>query len=87
MSTTCIGHLTIQEISFLLLLAECKCSAKISDELNISVNTVRTRKTRLIQKLNLQSAMELNGFAVKNKDELNKFHTSLIELNSKIINI
>ena len=59
--------LTEREKEILQLLAEGKSNKDIASMLNLSINTVETHRTRLMQKLNLHSAAEIVLYAVRKR--------------------
>lgn len=63
----CTNLLTNREKEILLLIREGKISKEIACELNISINTVNRHRQNLLEKLNVNNAME----AVRTADALN----------------
>lgn len=61
------NDLTKREYQVLGLVAQGKTNKQIADELFISVKTVETHKTHILEKLNLSNAAELIRYAIKNK--------------------
>jgi RNA polymerase sigma factor (sigma-70 family) len=59
--------LTEREKEILQLLAEGKSNKDIAVMLNLSINTVETHRTRIMQKLNLHSAAEIVLYAVRKR--------------------
>lgn len=59
--------LTPREREILYLLAQAKTNKDISNTLNLSLYTVETHRTNLIQKLDLHSAVEIVLYAVRKK--------------------
>ncbi len=59
--------LTEREKEVMLFVVEGLTNSEIADKLFISVRTVETHKTRILQKLQLKSTVELVKFAIKNK--------------------
>jgi len=59
--------LTEREKEILQLLAEGKSNKDIASMLNLSVNTVETHRTRIMQKLNLHSAAEIVLYAFRKR--------------------
>jgi two-component system response regulator NreC len=59
--------LTEREKEILQLLAEGKSNKDIASMLNLSINTVETHRTRIMQKLNLHSAAEIVLYAVRKR--------------------
>ncbi len=62
-----IELLTEREREVMLFVVEGLSNSGIADKLFISVRTVETHKTRILQKLQLKSTVELVKFAIKNK--------------------
>jgi two-component system response regulator NreC len=59
--------LTEREKEILQVLAEGKSNKEIASMLNLSINTVETHRTRLMQKLNLHSSAEIVLYAVRKR--------------------
>lgn len=59
--------LTDREKEVLQLLAEGRSNKDIASMLNLSINTVETHRTRIMQKLNLHSAAEIVLYAVRKR--------------------
>ncbi len=59
--------LTDREKEILQLLAEGKSNKEVATSLNLSINTVETHRTRLMQKLNVHSAAEIVLYAVRKR--------------------
>jgi len=59
--------LTDREKEILQLLAEGKSNKEIASMLNLSINTVETHRTRIMQKLNLHSSAEIVLYAVRKR--------------------
>ena len=59
--------LTDREKEILQLLAEGKSNKEVASQLNVSLNTVETHRTKLMQKLDLHSAAEIVLYAVRKK--------------------
>jgi two-component system response regulator NreC len=57
--------LTAREREILQLLAEGRSNKEVANELNISLYTVETHRSRILQKLNLHSAAELVLYSVR----------------------
>jgi RNA polymerase sigma factor (sigma-70 family) len=57
--------LTEREKEILQLLAEAKSNKEVASVLNLSVNTVETHRTRIMQKLDLHSAADIVLYAVR----------------------
>jgi len=62
-----IELLTEREKEVMLFVVEGLSNSEIADKLFISVRTVETHKTRILQKLQLKSTVDLVKFAIKNK--------------------
>ena len=63
------GHrdLSDREFEVLRLLVEGKSPGDIADQLHLSVKTVSTHKTRILEKLNLRTTADLVRYALENK--------------------
>lgn len=61
-----IDLLTSREREVLQLIAEGKTNKEIAQNLNLSVYTVDSHRSRIMEKLNLHSAGELIRFAIRN---------------------
>ena len=59
--------LTEREKEILQLLAEGRSNKEVAGILNISINTIETHRTRLMQKLNLHSAADIVLYAVRKR--------------------
>ncbi|HEX4997888.1 MAG TPA: response regulator transcription factor [Terriglobia bacterium] len=59
--------LTEREKEVLQLLAEGKANKEVASMLNLSISTVETHRTRLMQKLNLHSSAEIVLYAVRKR--------------------
>jgi DNA-binding NarL/FixJ family response regulator len=59
--------LTEREKEVLQLLAEGKANKEVAGVLNLSISTVETHRTRLMQKLNLHSSAEIVLYAVRKR--------------------
>ncbi len=59
--------LSNREMQVLCLLASGKSTNEIAKDLCISINTVNTYRTRILEKLNLKSNVDLTLYAVRNK--------------------
>lgn len=59
--------LTAREKEILQLLAEGRSNKEAASILNLSINTVETHRTRLMQKLNLHSAADIVLYAVRKR--------------------
>ena len=62
-SLDCLSN---REIQILQLFAEGLTNQEIANSLNISVRTVESHKTHIMQKLDLKSTVEMVKFAIKN---------------------
>ena len=58
-------HLSEREYQVMMMLASGLTSSEISDQLNLSVKTVSTYRTRLLQKMNLKNNAQITYYAVK----------------------
>jgi len=61
------AELSQREFQIFCKLAAGAAVSKIADELNLSVKTVSTYRTRLMEKMNLSSNSDLTYYALKNK--------------------
>ncbi|TPG78534.1 response regulator transcription factor [Pseudomonas arsenicoxydans] len=61
-----IDHLSNRELTILQCLAKGDANKVIAEKLYLSHKTVSTYKTRLIEKLGVQSAVHLRDFALRN---------------------
>jgi DNA-binding NarL/FixJ family response regulator len=61
-----LNTLTNREREVLQYIIEGNNNTNISEQLNISIRTVETHKTNIMKKLNLNSAVDLVKFAIKN---------------------
>lgn len=61
------GGLTAREFEVLQLIAYGKSNRELAEELFISIKTVETHKTNILQKLGLRSTAEVIHYAIKNK--------------------
>jgi two-component system invasion response regulator UvrY len=59
--------LSDREMQVLQLIASGKTVSEIGDELSLSVNTISTYRTRLLEKLNLNNNAELTRYAIDNR--------------------
>ena len=59
--------LSNREHQILRAIAQGKSPTQIADELSLSIKTVGTYRTRVLEKLNLSSTPELIRYAIKNK--------------------
>jgi two-component system, NarL family, invasion response regulator UvrY len=60
-------QLTPREFEIMRMLSSGKTVSEVSRELFLSVKTVSTHRTRILQKLNLKTNVELAYYAMKNK--------------------
>jgi DNA-binding NarL/FixJ family response regulator len=60
-----LGLLTAREREILQLLAEGKANKEVAAMLNLSIYTVETHRTHILQKLNLHNVPELILYAVR----------------------
>jgi DNA-binding NarL/FixJ family response regulator len=65
--------LSTREYQILCLIASGYSLTEISNKLSINVKTVGTYRTRILQKMDLKSNVELTHYAIKNKLVLNVF--------------
>lgn len=61
------NNLSTRELEVLKLIAEGITNKEISEKLFISIRTVETHKTHILQKLNLKSTVDLVKYAIKNE--------------------
>ena len=61
------GTLSDREFQVFKMIAEGKSVSDIAERLNLSVKTVSTHKTRILEKLNLGSTAELVRYALEHK--------------------
>jgi DNA-binding NarL/FixJ family response regulator len=59
--------LTEREKEILQLLAEGRSNKEVASFLNLSINTIETHRTRIMQKLNLHSAADIVLYAVRKR--------------------
>jgi two-component system invasion response regulator UvrY len=59
--------LSDREYEVMLLIASGKTAKQIADELSLSIKTVSTYRTRLLDKMGLKSNAELTRYAIENK--------------------
>jgi len=59
--------LSEREYQVMIMLVEGLTSSEISQNLNLSIKTVSTYRTRLLQKMNLKNNAQLTYYAVKHK--------------------
>ena len=57
--------LSDREFQVLCLLGSGKKSSEIAEQLGVSVNTVNTYRTRMLEKMNMQSNVELSRYALE----------------------
>lgn len=62
----CMECLSVREIEILRLFAQGHTNQEISELLFISIRTVETHKSHIMQKLNFKSQVELVKFAIRN---------------------
>jgi DNA-binding NarL/FixJ family response regulator len=60
-------NLTDREFNILCLIAKGKGSTEIANELNLSIKTVATYRTRLLEKMGMKSNSELTHYAAQNR--------------------
>lgn len=65
--TPCIDCLSKREIQIIELYAQGFTNQEIADKLFISIRTVESHKTHIMQKLGFKSTVEMVKFAIKNK--------------------
>ncbi len=58
-------HLSEREYQVMIMLASGMTSSEISEQLNLSIKTVSTYRSRLLQKMNLKNNAQLTYYAVK----------------------
>jgi DNA-binding NarL/FixJ family response regulator len=61
------GRLSAREREIVQLLAEGNTNKEVASRLNISVKTVETHRSHIMQKLNLNSVSDLVRYAIRNK--------------------
>lgn len=61
-----VEKLSSREIEILSLWGNSKTNPEIADTLHISIRTVETHKTHIMQKLNLKTQVDLIKYAIKN---------------------
>ena len=59
--------LTDREFNILCLIAKGRSSNEIADDLSLSVKTVATYRTRLLEKMDMKSNSEITYYAVQNR--------------------
>jgi two-component system invasion response regulator UvrY len=66
-ASTKLPHETLSDREFqvMRLFAQGKRSSDIAEELGVSVNTVNTYRMRILEKMNMQSNVELSRYAVE----------------------
>jgi DNA-binding NarL/FixJ family response regulator len=62
-----IDELTKREIEVLTVIASGKSNKEAADELFISVKTIETHKSHILDKLGLKNVAQLVKYAIKNK--------------------
>lgn len=60
-------HLSNREFQVLQLLASGRTASEIATELSLSVKTISTYRSRLLEKLNMKSTAELMHYAIENR--------------------
>ncbi len=60
-----LGQLSDRELQVAQMIVDCKKSNEIADQLNVSPKTVSTYRTRIFEKLNIHSDVELIRLAVR----------------------
>jgi len=63
----CVNCLSKREIQIIELFAQGFTNQEIADKLFISIRTVESHKTHIMQKLGFKSSVEMVKFAIKNK--------------------
>jgi DNA-binding NarL/FixJ family response regulator len=58
--------LSDREYEIFRLIADGKTSSEIADVLNLSINTITTYRSRILQKMNVSSSSELTRYALEN---------------------
>jgi DNA-binding NarL/FixJ family response regulator len=66
-TTSPIEALSSRELQTVRLLAAGKSISEISDELSLSVNTISTYRSRILEKLGLKTTAEIIKFGLENK--------------------
>ncbi|MBQ4215282.1 MAG: response regulator transcription factor, partial [Bacteroidales bacterium] len=61
-----VEKLSSREIEILSLWGSSYTNPEIADTLHISIRTVETHKTHIMQKLNLKTQVDLIKYAIKN---------------------
>lgn len=64
--------LSEREFQVLCLLASGHSLSKIAEELSLSIKTISTYRSRILEKMNLKTNVDLTHYAIKNKLVLNK---------------
>lgn len=59
--------LSEREFQVMCLIASGNTLSKIAQELNLSIKTVSTYRTRILEKMNMKSNVEITHYAIKNK--------------------
>jgi len=60
-------NLSEREFQVLCLIASGNSLSQIAEELNLSIKTVSTYRTRILEKLNMKSNVEITHYAIKKK--------------------
>lgn len=58
-------QLSDREYQVMCLIAEGKSLSSIAEELSLSVNTISTYRSRILEKLNLQSNVDISKYAIR----------------------
>lgn len=66
-----LPELTARELEIITLLARGKSSQDAADILDLSVNTIRTHRQNIMNKLDLHNAAEMTAWAIRNIPNLN----------------
>lgn len=65
-------ELSDREFQVLCLISSGQTLTQIAEELSLSVKTISTYRTRILEKMNLKTNVELTHYAIKHKLVLNK---------------
>ena len=65
------NELSEREFQVLCLIASGNSLTGIGEKLSLSVKTISTYRTRILEKMNMKSNVELTHYAIKNKLVLN----------------